>query len=511
MPSTQITKLALSIGGGTPPRTPCITKSGITITENRQPYFWTDLIQERPVLPLMDGPRGFCTTPFTTAVNLGRQGKTYAAGPQQVFVLDATGAKRTLFGFSHKYQPYWMEAAADGPEIEVIGQWKWADGTPVAAAECNALQPWYLVWVQSTLAVDPNAPIPPGEVDHPHAGAGPVMWVPDFRGNLVKAQFSATAHDSSTTVCTKYPGFSQPWGADSDGGNVLFVAERTAHRIAMVDATTGARLGTLLENTNGDSFGSFDGQLTGQMKAGVTLAQCRAQDIIAPEGLRYFNGYVYFGSLAQQDIRRFPVTKQSDGTYVKSGAVEIVCRPYIDDNSHYLYFDIAKKDGFNVAGTIAATTWSVGNNGRPEVFVPGVNTASDGTKLTHAKWKWQDTGGANNVLQGPGGKWDSSGYGSACALGGYGAGTADDPYYGALIGTSSDGDISLYVQYDAALDGPLPTAADYAAMDRGGDVYRRDYLVLHGQWCAGPDIPLPWDANADCDAFMQRGCGMARS
>ena len=54
------------------------------------------------------------------------------------------------------------------------------------------------------------------------------------------------------------------------------------------------------------------------------------------------------------------------------------------------------------------------------------------------------------------------------------------------------------------LDG---SPVDAARAKRGGDYYRVNFQVLHGPWCAGPELPLPWGADPDCDYFMSVICG----
>ena len=67
--------------------------------------------------------------------------------------------------------------------------------------------------------------------------------------------------------------------------------------------------------------------------------------------------------------------------------------------------------------------------------------------------------------------------------------------------------MSVYVQSDFALDGVAP---DYAKANRGGNYYRANHQLVHGPWCAGPDLPLPWGEDPDCDYFMEL-CGYSRA
>ncbi len=490
IPAAQITRVNYVPPTDGVPNTPCITKSGITVTENLQDYAWTYLISNTPRLPLLDGVRGICTTPFTTALHLGREGKVYGANPWQVWVMDATGTKKTLFGIRHKYAPLWTETSLTGPENEYIGTWD----ASIPATERYAWEPWSIFFDPRTLfPINLAAPIPPGETEHPHTGAGPVMFATDRHGYLLKAQFSAVSHATPAQISRWCGPLADPWGAAYDNG-IIYICERGLNRISKWSADTpNTYLGDLIADPTAATLGKVDAST--RVWIGAAVATTRAHPIVAPEGMAILDGYLYWGALAQQEVRRMPLA---------GGPVQVVCRPYVDNNSNYIY--IAISDGsFGPRGTIFTTTWSVTNNGRPQAFLPVAGTAADGTQLTHSKaWLWN--GYAGRVVQGPGGKWESDTYGSAVAVGRKGSGQPGDPDYGALVCTSAEGDVSKYMLADST-DGPLP---NYASVLKGGEIYTRDYQVLHGPFCNGLALPLPWGADPDCDNFMA-ACGYANN
>lgn len=484
LPAAMLTRIDYVIPSDGVPNTPCVSLRGITVTENLQPYHWTRLIDKEPSLPLLDGPRGVCTTPFTTALLLGRNGKVYGANPWQVWVMDATGTKRTLFGLRHKYQPVWTEAALTGPEVEWVG----APDLSIPPLERFAWECWGMAWDARTLAIDPAQPLIDGAP--PHIGLGPVLFLSDRHGFVLKLQFDG--HDRAVPPkVTRWCAVDDAWGIACDNA-ILYVAERGRDRIIKISADTGAFLGVFAGT---DKLGLGAVAATTRLWVGAGNDITRNKDCVAPEGLLFLDGFVYWGSLAQGQVRR----KKTTG-----GAIEVCVNVPIDNNSNYVYLTIS--DGnFGPRGTLFTTTWSIANFGRPIAHLPGAGLDADGvTQVTHSKkWVWQ--GFATNVLGGPGGKWASDGYGSAVAVGRTGSGLPPgDPTYGVLACTSSSGNLSMYMQTDLTLDGPT---FDYAKAKRGGDWYRLNKQVLHGAYCAGPNLPLPWGENPDCDYFMSAICG----
>jgi hypothetical protein len=506
LPPTQLTRIEYVISSNGVGTAPGITKTGIFTTESRQNYAFSDLKNREPHLPLLDGPRGVCTTPYTTDLVWGRNGKLYGANPWQAWVLDATGHKRTLYGLRHRYPPLWSEATIDGPEVEVVGDWD----PSIPLDERFAWESWGMAWDTRTLSpIDDAAPIPPGETEHPHQGAGPVHFRTDRHGYVLRVQFDGHSHATPAKI-TRWITANDPWSIFYLDGK-LYVTERGLHRISIWSADKPETyLGDLVSDTAAGGLGAINPMR--RRWEGADYTTCRLRRIVAPEGLIYLDGYAYWGSRAQREVRRIPV---------KGGPIETACRPKFDSNSNYCY--LASSDGnFGPRGTLFVTTWSNANHGRPFAFMPVAGQDVDGTPCTHtsfvsgsnakrppvnaAVWDWEDY--AQNVLQGPGGKWITDSYGSAVAAGRASTtGRPDDPAFGALACSSANGNVSVYVQSDFALDGVAP---DYAKANRGGNYYRANHQLVHGPWCAGPDLPLPWGEDPDCDYFMEL-CGYSRA
>jgi hypothetical protein len=277
-------------------------------------------------------------------------------------------------------------------------------------------------------------------------------------------------------------------------GREVIVAERGAHCITAINMDTGARR-VIIGDPTAAKLGSVpDNVRMWTNAAGVTRAICRQHPIVAPEGLAVLGDYVYWGALAQAEIRRVRI----DGT---SAAPEIVARVPTDGNSNYVHFAIS--DGtFSPAGTLFVATWSNANFGRPYMLPPNPGTDTDGTPLLNAKVVgWQQN--AYGVVRGTGGKYQADAYATAVAVGRKGAnlmlnGVNVDPDYGALVCSSSGGEVAVY-RTALPEDGPAP---DYAAMQRGFSWYKVGPALIHGHWMDGPDLPLPYGQNADGDKFM---------
>jgi hypothetical protein len=503
---SQLTRIEYVISNNGVGTRPAITRTGVFTTEDRENYAFVDLKSEQPHLPLLDGPRGVCTTPYTTDLVWGRNGKLYGSNPWQAWVLDATGHKRTLYGLRHRYPPIWSEARIDGPEVEVVGDWD----ASIPSTERFAWESWGMAWDTRTLATDDTAPIPPGESEHPHKGSGPVHFRTDRHGYILRVQFDGRSH-VTPPMCTRWITANDPWGIVYHEGK-LYITERGLNRISMWSADKPeTHLGDLVSDASASALGEVNQPR--RRWSGADYATCRTRRIVAPEGLVSLDGYMYWGSLAQQEVRRIPIA---------GGPIDIACRPSFNKNSNYCYLAIS--DGhFGPRGTIFVTTWSNDNFGRPRAFMPVAGQDIDGAECTHTRfvsdpggkrppintalWQWQRY--AHNVVQGPGGKWIADSYASAVAVGRASLSSRpEDPVFGALACSSATGNVSVFVQTNEALDGATP---DYAMARRGGDYYRAHHQIVHGPWCAGPDLPLPWGEDPNCDYFMETICGYSKT
>lgn len=493
-----------------------IAQDGIVNTEARQNYTYADLVLARPLLPILDGPRGVGTVPYPTSLTPGRNGKTYGTDPWHAFVVDQQANKRTLFGIRHKYPLNWDYTKLGGVESEVVGQFFDLDGvTPLAPSASYAWECWSgPVWDgRSLFPINMAASIPPGEIEHPHA-TGPRAFYTDRHGCILEAVFGATSHGTPAVItrwCPVNDPFTVVWI-----GSYLYVWERGGNKISIWSADKrNTYIGDLISDPTAAALGKIDPQ--GRQWVGANVATCRQHVMVAPEGGAIMDGYVYWGSSACAEYRRAPITIDANGLASVTGAWGVACRPTYNEKSMYL--TMAMSPGtFGPRGMIASTTWSIATFGRPEFFLPIPGVAPDGTPLSHSKsWQWQAY--AAGLIQGRGlvmgsqNAWESDSYAATVAFG-YEGNPAfpNDPSYGVMVCASANGNISAYYASDDFYDGPLLTGtaqANYqAALKRGTVKYQQHYETLHGSFCKGPNWALPWGADPDVDVFMQ-ACGMS--
>jgi hypothetical protein len=458
------------------PHRPITTVNGIVGSECSQPYDWAPLIASYPTLPLLDGPRGIGTAGYLTFLRYGRNAKLYFCDPWRFGVIDAAGTVKTLLGFRHSVAPYW-----DDPQTHhVVGDW---DSSIPISARC-ALECWGQAWHIPTVGLDNGATPIGGE--QPHVFIGPVSFFSDRNGFVLKAQFNGggpaaqsffgnTDRDAPPKV-TRHFAANDPWGLDTDGADTIFVAERGLNRISKWNANTGAFLGVLVSGAN---LGYMLDRVW-KPNVGVTLAQIRAQPCVAPEGLVYQDGYVYWGSLAQKEVRRVNVS---------TGVVEVVrqIEGMLDGNSKFVFISLS--DGtFGPRGTVFVSSWSALTNGRAHGFVPTAGTVG-GVAVTHSVWwDWHRYG--KGVEQGPGGQWEAMGYATCSTVG-----------HGRIAVGSSNNVVSEYLKREASETNP-----DMTKMVNGFNHFMsKGYNIVHGEYGHGwINRPLPWGENADMDYWFSK-------
>jgi hypothetical protein len=452
---------------------PCVTSRGIVVAENMQAYFNGDMTASEMSdhLPTLDGVRGVATASMILFQRFGRNRKLYFSEPFAWRVADETGTIRTLAGLRDKQAQLWSDTQAQrAPLVEVVGNWD----ASIPVAERYPWECWGQCWDERTLALDMTAAPIGGE--QPHIPIGPVSFLSDRHAYVLKLQFDGSNH-LTPAVITRFIAANDPWGLVCLDG-VLYVAERGLHRISKWDATTGAYLGDVIANPTG---GSLCYLLAGtheyKRQAGVTQAMISASEGAAFEIIEIQDGYLYYGSIVMQEIRRVNLI---------TGVKEVVCRPTFNANSHFCY--LALSDGtFGPRGTVFATTFSNQNFGRAEAFLPVAGTAADGTKLTNAvKWNWQAN--ANGVERGSG-PTDAAEYAIAVAV-----------RDGMLSQGNSNMGLQTFMQADATLD-PVPDVV----RAKSGQTYfnSRCYPLIFGAYGHGPTLyPLPLGENADMDYFL---------
>ena len=468
---------------------PVMHKSGLVTTDNTQAYETSPMYSAVAGYPHHDGPRGVSGIAYPTFLRNGRLGKVYGLDPQAFWVVDATGTKRTLAGKRHPgTPPYGPEATATDDRTEIVGDWD----ASIPVSERFPLSSWGMQWDSRTLETDPTAPTIGGEA--PHVGLGPVCYIADGHGYVLKLQFSATDRSVPAKITRAFPS-ADPWGIDfavENGVGVLYVAERHKHRIAKwnVDTTPPTYMGDAYVNPLGDSYAYFDDYPknnplnAAHLRPGISVAVARSQPMIAPELIKLQDGFLYASSFVQQWIRRMNLT---------TGVWETCCTidypALMDLKSKFLYFDVS--DGtFGPRGTIFATTFSNINKGFPLAFLPVAGTAPDGSALTHSK-RWEFYAPINDtnyvgVTQGSKAS-ENSAYAMAVAV----------SHGFVSLGAAAWG-LDIFMQ---TTNPPV----DYARAAKGRQVYRtKNYQLLWGGTGYGPtNIPLPWGEDADQDYWFQ--------
>jgi len=333
-----------------------------------------------------------------------------------------------------------------------------------------------------------------------HKGEGPVAFQTCRFGRSLKNQFhkDRPADPPTTTELVPYQSQNDPWGADigynvfAPGDAVWFVCERGAHGVSMWNVDTGAFLGWLIQNTNGAIYGAvppvpanrkFTFKPAYMSGAEPNYALLRQANIIAPEGGAYQDGFYYWGSLAQGEVKRINVATR---------VVEVCCRVPIFYSVQSLWIEIKISDGtFGPRGTIFTTTWDNQTFGRPRAFLPGARVDTDGVTLTHgSQWPWYAWG--PHRVRGPGGT-EAHVYASGIGVGN-----------GMLVCGSSGPGVAVYTK--ATLGEIVP---NQARLDAGYAYHNQMGYRLKGNYCWWHiDDPLPWGENADHDYWMEHGCGM---
>ena len=429
---------------------PNVDANGVVSTFNNQNYFFSDLVRPKPTIPLLDGPRNIGTLMMCTALLPTRQGGVYFADPWRVGRVAPDGTVMTRAGYRHKKPPsHWA-----GPQdLELVGDWS---AIPVERRGFHEI--WGLAWDLNSLALNPTAAPIGGE--QPHL-AGPRLFVADSQRNRVILLTYNKADHAEPVVSEFLVGLKDPWDVVWVD-NVLYVSERTAHRIAKYNATTGEFLGVLV---SGAALANVD--VNRWVRRTATLAVIQAEACVAPEGLAYQDGWLYFGSIAMAQVKRVNIV---------TGEVQLFCAIAADGNSKFA--KIGMSDGtFGPRGTVFVSTWSIASFGMPRAYLPG-----------GVPWGYHSNiSGAPD--RGAKGIWGTVGYASATTVGN-----------GRLFCASSEEGL---VQISQAL--PTDPAPDYAKYNAGyGQWNSRGHHLIHGFGGFGyHGLPLPWGETPETDYFLR--------
>jgi hypothetical protein len=439
------------------------TAAGVYTCLNAHAYSWANFTRKTPPHLLRDGPRGIGTLSGVTHIEVGKarpdginlRGHVYFTDCWSFGRIDKTGRITRLIGFRH--------GAADG-SLELVGDWS---GVPEVRRGTREM--WGMAWDESTLAIDDAAaPIPTENNEHPHF-VGPVVFLADTQnGRILRGEFSAVSHATPAKVTEFITGIADPWDVVYHDG-LLYISERFKHRIVVHDATTGAYIRTLIEQTG--TYGSMWAAHRLLTRA-ASIDVLRQQPCIGPEGLFYQDGHIFFGSNALAQVRKVSI---ETGEWSVVATLPHTTTPA---SAQLIYAKIAVSDGtFGPRGTVFVGMWDVGRMGGPYAFTP------DGKEWAHIAL------GEFFVNNGRGPYFAASNYSSAVGVG-----------MGRLLyGSASYGlaEITKALPTD-------PPAWDHAKYKAGALEYRRAGLKLvHGpSGMSQFDYPLPWGRSENIDYYL---------
>jgi hypothetical protein len=467
------------------PKRPNINKDGIWNTFNIQFYHFDTLIMKFPRIPLLDGPRGRGTSGMLTHIQVDRHGGAYCTDPWRVIRIDQTGKITTRAGYRHNPVGGYHEEAetgsllADQITMELVGDW-----SAIPVARHGFREMWGLAFDLNSLALDPTAPPQfnsvNGEMEQPHL-TDPRAFVSDTRNDRIcLLTFKKDDFNAEPRVTEFIVGLVDPWDVVWVAPNSLYISEREANRIVEYNATTGVKIRDVLTRDEAlisaggsyawiDSTSRFHVTTTphGTDTAGQAqnLADRRMHDTMTPEGLFHQDGWLYYGSVSNRQVRRVNLA---------SGVIEVVCFFYVDNNSRFCKFTVS--DGtFGPRGTVFVNSWSINHHGYPEAKLP------DGTN-----WVIETDG---NLPRGPGGKWITMGYSAA-------AGVGNGRLFCAAAGDGITR-LSKSLPTDLPYDEPKYNRGEQYFADQG---YQ---LVLNIAGMGNHSFKLPWGENEDMDYYFE--------
>lgn len=447
-----------------------VSNKGVISTASTQSYHFYHLYDKYPRVALLDGERNVGTASFLTHIQVDRHGGAYCCDPWRILRIDSTGKVTTRCGYRHNHPPpYWDETPDTGPRpagLDLLGDW-----SAVPADRRGFHEMWGVAFDGDSISVenlatgDPTQANPTtGELEHPHS-TGPRLFVPDSQNNRIcLLTFSRNSFTAEPVVTEFITGINDPWDCVW-GDGVLYVSERKDNRICAYNATTGAFIRVVVSGASGLAIVGGEGGREAERL--VSLATIQAEDACLPEGLFLQDGWLYYTSLAQAQVKRVNLT---------TDVIEFVCNVPTDTNSRFV--KMALSDGtFGPRGTVFLTTWGLNaRGGMPDAFLPGAT-----------RWSFNTTS-LSAPIRGKGGSWDSMSYPGASGVG-----------LGRLyVGGAADGMamISLALPTDQSI-----TLSTYNA---GKDQwYARGYDLVHGGAGEGQfGYPLPWGETPEMDYYL---------
>jgi hypothetical protein len=435
-------------------------RDGILSTATKQDYFWSDFVAKLPVVELLDGPRGRNVLTMATHIEIATAAPVETGPIDNLYVLDPwrvtkvrhTGEVVTLAGYRHKSPPTYWE---DDPQLELVGNW---DAIPVERRGFHEL--WGMCWDSDTFAIDESQPRIPSERNlHPHF-TGVVMFVADSQNNRVcKLEFSPTSHAVPPTI-TEHILAPDCWDC-VEWRNEIIVSVRGEHRISAYDKKTGALIRHIVQ---GAALATVDRNR--QVQTTGTLDERRAEDVVAPEGLYVLGDWLYYGSAAQEQVRR---------VHLVDGRIEVVI-PHVPGRGTFL--KIAVSDGTTgPEGTVFVSQWDVG---APDVYTP------DGSKWSLTPYD------KRGLARGRGGRSAKYGYSTTSYSSAVACGNGRVVFGSAMEGLRQ---ISMALPDDPDIDRNRYSAGREKWVSRGHYLTHGD----HGESFFG--LPLP-QGDPDIDYYL---------
>ena len=422
---------------------PVLTKDGVWTTANRENYFFADFETAKPILPMLDGPRGRGSIIAPTHLEVGGaapggvlRGNVYFIESWRIGKVTPDGTVVTLAGYRHKdIASYWE----DPTSAELVGDW-----SSIPPERRGFAQPWGMAWDPRTLVINElAAPIPSEGNEQPHV-LGPALYVSDtYRNRIVKLEYSATAHGVPPKVTEFVTGLNQPWDVIAVGTQ-LYVSDRLNNAIKVFNMDTAALVKTI--------------------------------PVVQPEGMALLDGWLYYASVKSKSIRKINLATGEDVLIADPTVAGSSMGYFINDNSRFM--KIAVSDGsFGPRGMIAYTTWSNSYFGYPNLIDGATGKVID----------WVHVSGGDTVMG-----TNPLGLTSYATAVGIGHGRM-------LFGTAEEG---LHVVSKALETDPLIDAAKYKA---GQDQWQaRGHGLTHGPGGYGfYGLPLPWGETAEIDYFLR--------
>lgn len=418
---------------------PLITKEGVWTTANRENYFYYDFEQGKPMLPMLDGPRGrgsiICPAHLelgTAAPNGTLRGNVYFIESWRFGKVTPDGTVITLAGWRHTgVASYRTEPTT----LELVGDW-----SAIPEGRRGFAQPWGLAWDPRTLVINEAAePIPTENNDKPHV-FGPVAFISDtFNHRVLRLEFSPTSHAVPPKITEFITGLNEPWAIIAEGTR-LIVSDRRNNAIKTFDMDSGALVASW--------------------------------PVVQPEGMVLQDGWLYYASVKSKSIRKRNLASGADVLVTDASVPGSNIGYYVNNNARYMH--IAVSDGtFGPRGMIAYTTWSNSYYGYPVLI--------DGATGKMIDW----------LANSPTFK------GTTPPLGSYSSAVAI-AHGRMLFGTAEEG---LHVVSQALSSDPVVDQAKYAA--GRSQWMAKGYHLTHGPGGFGYyGLPPPWGDTPEIDYYL---------